>query len=148
MNLLTRLAIAIALACVVFPVTAQTYDIVIKGGRVIDPASELDGTRDVGINKDRKLQYLAMVIRDQEPGGLLREPHAGAAMKLSARNTLPGTIRKIERGAVNAEVVLELAPGLTIVSIITLDAVDSLGLKVGQKAYAVIKASSVMVGTD
>ena len=69
-------------------------------------------------------------------------------MKLSARNALPGTIREIELGAVNAEVTLELAPGLTVVSVITLDAVKNLNLKVGAKAYAVIKASSVMVAVD
>ena len=69
-------------------------------------------------------------------------------MKLSARNSLPGTVRSIELGAVNAEVTLELAPGITVVSIITLDAVKGLGLKVGDRAYAVIKASSVMIGTD
>jgi molybdopterin-binding protein len=69
-------------------------------------------------------------------------------MKVSARNALPGMIRRIERGAVNAEVTLELAPHLTIVSIITIDAVDSLRLKVGDRAYAVIKASSVMIGVD
>jgi molybdate transport system regulatory protein len=49
---------------------------------------------------------------------------------------------------VNAEVTIELAPKLSIVSVITLDAVRSLQLKVGDRAYAVIKASSVMVGTD
>ena len=69
-------------------------------------------------------------------------------MKLSARNSLAGTIRRIEFGAVNAEVTLELAPGLTIVSIITFEAAKSLGLKEGKKAYAVIKASSVMIGVD
>ena len=69
-------------------------------------------------------------------------------MKISARNALPGMIRKIERGAVNAEVAIEVAPGLTIVSVITLDAVDNLKLKVGDRAYAVIKASSVMIGVD
>ncbi|MEJ0034714.1 MAG: molybdopterin-binding protein [Gammaproteobacteria bacterium] len=69
-------------------------------------------------------------------------------MKLSARNALPGIVRSIELGAVNAEVTLELAPGLTVVSIITLDAVQNLNLKVGAKAYAVIKASSVMVAVD
>lgn len=69
-------------------------------------------------------------------------------MKVSARNALPGMIRKIERGAVNAEVMIEVAPGLTIASIITLDAVDDLKLKVGDRAYAVIKASSVMIGVD
>ena len=69
-------------------------------------------------------------------------------MKISARNTLPGTIRRIELGAVNAEVTLEVAPNLTVVSIITNDAVESLKLKVGDRAYAVIKASSVMIGVD
>jgi molybdopterin-binding protein len=61
---------------------------------------------------------------------------------------LAGTVRKIEPGAVNAEVTLELAPNLTVVSVITMDAVKRLGLKVGSKAYAVIKASNLMIGVD
>lgn len=69
-------------------------------------------------------------------------------MNIGARNTLAGTVRKIQRGAVNAEVTLELAPGLPIVSIITLDAADALALTEGKKAYAVIKVSSVMIGAD
>ena len=69
-------------------------------------------------------------------------------MKLSARNSLPGTVRKIEIGAVNAEVTLEIAPAIHITSIITAHAVKELGLKQGQKAFAVIKASSVMIGVD
>ena len=70
------------------------------------------------------------------------------AMKLSARNTLPGTIRKIEMGAVNAQVTIEVAPGINIVSIITVDAVENLSLAEGKRVYAIIKASSVMVGID
>jgi molybdopterin-binding protein len=69
-------------------------------------------------------------------------------MRTSARNSLPGIIRKIELGSVNAEVTLEIAPGIEIVSIITVHAVENLGLKQGKKAFAVIKASSVMVGVD
>jgi len=69
-------------------------------------------------------------------------------MRLSARNSLPGIVRNIERGQVNAEVTIELAPNLTVISVITLDAVDNLKLKVGDRAYAVIKASSVMVAVD
>lgn len=69
-------------------------------------------------------------------------------MKLSARNCLSGTIRRIQIGAVNAEITLEIAAGTHITSIITVDAVKSLGLKEGQKAFAVIKASSVMIGVD
>jgi len=69
-------------------------------------------------------------------------------MKISARNMLPGTVRAILPGAVNAEVTLEIAPDIVVVSIITNDAVRGLGLKVGQRAYAVIKSSSVMVAVD
>jgi molybdopterin-binding protein len=69
-------------------------------------------------------------------------------MKISARNSIPGTVRHIELGAVNVEVTLEIAAGIHIVSIVTKSAVQNLGLKVGQRAYAVIKASSVMVGVD
>jgi molybdate transport system regulatory protein len=69
-------------------------------------------------------------------------------MKLSARNSIPGIVRRIELGAVNAEVTLEIATGITIVSIITMDALNGLALQEGAKAYAVIKASSVMVGVD
>lgn len=68
-------------------------------------------------------------------------------MKLSARNTIKGTIVEIREGMVNAEVVLD-ADGTTIVSVITKDAVESLGLKVGGTAYAVVKASNVMIAVD
>ncbi len=69
-------------------------------------------------------------------------------MKLSARNMLKGKVAKIVRGAVNAEVTIQLPGGEQIVSIITNSSVDSLGLKDGKEAYAVIKASSVMVAVD
>jgi molybdopterin-binding protein len=69
-------------------------------------------------------------------------------MKISARNILKGKVIKIVRGAVNAEVTLELPGGLQVVSIITISSVDSLGLKEGMEAYAVVKASSVMIAVD
>jgi len=69
-------------------------------------------------------------------------------MKLSARNLLKGKVVKILRGAVNAEVTIQLPGGEQIVSIITNGSVESLGLKEGMQAYAVIKASSVMVAVD
>jgi len=68
-------------------------------------------------------------------------------MRISARNTIKGTIVEIREGMVNAEVVLD-ADGTTIVSVITKDAVESLGLKVGGTAYAVVKASNVMIAVD
>lgn len=69
-------------------------------------------------------------------------------MKLSARNVLKGKIVKIVPGAVNAEVILQLPGGEQIVSIITRDSVDALGLEPGREAYAVIKASNVMIAVD
>ena len=69
-------------------------------------------------------------------------------MKLIARKSLAGTIRKITPGAVNAEVEIEGAPGVLITSIITMSSVQSLGLKEGGSAYAVIKASNVMIGIE
>ena len=69
-------------------------------------------------------------------------------MKLSARNLLKGKVVKILRGAVNAEVTIQLPGGEQIVSIITNGSVESLGLKEGMQAYAVIKASSVMIAVD
>jgi molybdopterin-binding protein len=69
-------------------------------------------------------------------------------MKLSARNVLPATIKAITPGAVDSEVVVELAPGIEIVSIITKKSAEKLGLKPGAKAYAIVKASNVMIGVD
>lgn len=66
-------------------------------------------------------------------------------MKLSARNQLKGKIVEIKDGAVNAEVILDVGNGNTICSIITMDSVKNLGLKVGSEATAIIKASSVMI---
>ena len=69
-------------------------------------------------------------------------------MKLSARNILKGTIKAIEIGAVNAEVAVEVAPGLEMTSIITKKSCENLGLEVGKEAYVVVKASNVMIGTE
>jgi len=69
-------------------------------------------------------------------------------MKLSARNLLKGKVTKITLGAVNAEVELELGDNQKIVSIITINSVKRLGLEEGKGAYAMIKASNVMLATD
>jgi molybdopterin-binding protein len=69
-------------------------------------------------------------------------------MKLSARNVLKGTIKAITPGAVNSEITLALPGGQEVVSVITKRSVESLGLKIGGEAYAVIKASEVMIGID
>jgi molybdate transport system regulatory protein len=67
-------------------------------------------------------------------------------MKISARNVLAGRVQKVTKGAVNAEIVLSLQGGETVVAIITNSSVDKLELEAGKSAYAVIKASEVMIG--
>ena len=69
-------------------------------------------------------------------------------MKLSARNVLKGTIKAIDIGAVNVDVIVEVAPGLEVSAIITKKSCENLGLKVGKQVYAVVKATNVMIGVD
>jgi len=69
-------------------------------------------------------------------------------MKISARNILAGKVDKVVKGAVNAEIDLTLEGGETVVAIITNVSADALGLKAGTTAYAIIKASEVIVGKD
>lgn len=69
-----------------------------------------------------------------------------SGVKLSARNSLAGTISAVEVGAVNAEVTIALPGGTEVMAVITRDAVNELGLKPGVAATAVIKASHVVLG--
>lgn len=69
-------------------------------------------------------------------------------MKISARNCLEGTVVEIHEGPVSTEVTIETPAGERIVSSITTTSAKALGLKVGAKAYAVIKASNVMVAVE
>jgi molybdopterin-binding protein len=69
-------------------------------------------------------------------------------MKLSARNVLKGRIKRLTAGAVNTEVVVELAGGEEVVSIVTKSSAERLGLEEGKEIYAVIKASSVMIAVE
>jgi molybdopterin-binding protein len=69
-------------------------------------------------------------------------------MKISARNVLKGKIKQVTPGAVNSEVIVEVAGGVEMVSIITKSSADRLGLKPGKEVYAIVKASNVMIGID
>jgi molybdopterin-binding protein len=69
-------------------------------------------------------------------------------MKISARNLLKGKIVAIKKGATTAHVRIDIGGGVTVTSSITNDAVAELKLKKGQDAYAVVKASDVMVAID
>ncbi len=69
-------------------------------------------------------------------------------MKTSARNQLKGIITEIKKGQINSEIILSVADGVDVKAIVTNDAVDEMGLAVGDTAYAIIKASFVMVAKD
>ena len=67
-------------------------------------------------------------------------------MKISARNKLHGTIAEVTKGATTAHVRIDLGSGAVNTASLTNEAVDDLGLKVGDTATAIIKSSDVMVG--
>jgi molybdopterin-binding protein len=67
-------------------------------------------------------------------------------MRLSARNQIKGKIIEVKKGATTAHVQVEIAPGQVITASITNEAVEELGLKAGDAAVVVIKASDVMIG--
>ena len=71
---------------------------------------------------------------------------AGEGVRLSARNQLAGTVARLTRGAVNAEVVIALGGGGTVAATVTNESVDTLGLAEGLAATALFKASSVILG--
>lgn len=69
-------------------------------------------------------------------------------MKISARNQIHGTVKSIKKGPVSTEVVIIMAGGNEIVSIITSTSAENLKLKEGMKIFAIIKATEVLIGVD
>ncbi len=69
-------------------------------------------------------------------------------METSARNSLKGTVKKVIPGSVNTEITLEVVPGVEVVSIITKSSAERLNISEAKTAYAIVKASDVMVAID
>jgi len=93
----------------------------------------------------RVLARMEAEIHDTEKlNDLLR----AIAMKTSARNQLRGVVKTVRKGAVNADVILDLGDGLEIFANITNEAVAELGLKKGREAIALIKSSFVLLSAD
>ena len=69
-------------------------------------------------------------------------------MKLSARNIIKGRVKKVNHGLVSSEVIIALADGFEIVSVVTKAAVENLTLKEGKEVYAIINATDVILATD
>jgi molybdate transport system regulatory protein len=69
-------------------------------------------------------------------------------MRTSARNQFTGVIKEMTKGPVSTEGTLEVAPGINVVAVISTRSAETLGLAVGKRGYALIKASSVVVAVD
>ncbi|WP_414530163.1 TOBE domain-containing protein [Nodularia chucula] len=69
-------------------------------------------------------------------------------MKVSARNSLKGKVKEVTPGTVNAEIVIEIAPGVEVTSIITKSSYESMGIEVGKEVYAIVKSTDVLIGVD
>jgi molybdopterin-binding protein len=129
----TRTEVAAALQ--VTPRTLYTWE---REGKIPPPERDWRGWR-------RYTEAQVAGLR-QMLGTAALPPEKEHRMELSARNYLPGTVKSIKMDAITAEVVLDLGHGLQIVSVITRDSVERLGLKVGERAMAIIKSTEVMIG--
>ena len=69
-------------------------------------------------------------------------------MKTSARNQFLGKVSAVHRGAVNDEIELDMKGGHKVVATVTHESAENLGLKVGAEAFALVKASSIIVVAD
>ena len=69
-------------------------------------------------------------------------------MKISAKNQLKGKIVSIQEGSVNGIVTLDIGGGNIVTATISMNSIKDLGLQAGKEAYAIIKATSVMVGVE
>ena len=117
----------------------DTVELEIQGGQRLVAVITCESTRTLGLAPGR--EALALVKASSVLVGL-----PGDGMRLSARNQLAGTVAKVERGAVNAEVAIGLAGGGVMTAIVTNDSVASLDLAEGVAVVAIVKASSVILG--
>ena len=111
----------------------------IAGGRKIVAVITYDSTARLGLRPG--VEAIALVksssvilVTDDED------------VRLSARNRLPGVVSRVQPGAVNTEVVLDLGGGGSVTAIVTNGSSEALGLKPGAPAAAIFKASSVILG--
>ena len=131
----TRTEVAAALH--VTPRTLYNWE---REGKIPAPERDWRGWRRY---TGEQVAALRRMVGDAAPAEPPRKEHR---MELSARNNLPGTVKSIKADAITAEVILDLGHGLEIVSVITRDSVERLGLKVGDAATAIIKSTEVLIG--
>jgi len=107
--------------------------------------SKTDVLRELVRTLDRKMSNLSLQSSPppKQPRDL--EIHG---MRVSARNIFPAIVKQVRLGSVNAEILLEIAPNVEAVSVITRSSAEVLRLEEGRQAYAMIKSNDVMVAVD
>jgi molybdate transport system regulatory protein len=115
-------------------------EIKLAGGDGIAAVITRESTENLGLEVGRAVMVLV------KASSVMIGKSGGHRLRLSARNQLAGRIARVTPGAVNTEVVIALRGGNTIAAVITNPSAQELSLAVGQKAVAIFKASSVIVG--
>jgi len=69
-------------------------------------------------------------------------------MELSTRNCFKGTVKNVNLGAINAEIIIEIAPGVEVISVITKSSAERLKLAEGKEAYAFVKSTDVAIAVE
>lgn len=109
--------------------------------------SKTDVLRELVRTLDRQMPALSLPSTPPQK----QPPRRGTeipAMRVSARNVFPALVRQVRLGSVNAEIMLEIAPNVLAVSVITRSSAEALQLKEESQVYAMIKSSDVMVAVD
>jgi molybdopterin-binding protein len=108
--------------------------------------SKTDVLRELVRGLDREIAAVKIAVDPPKP--TLKSNPEIRAMRVSARNVFPAIVKQVKLGSINAEILLEIAPNVETVSIITRSSAEALQLKEGRHAYVTIKSSNVMVAVD
>ncbi len=117
-----------------------------RNGESLPPMVDLVEQRRLPALAGRVYVFLAAAWRERIPEPYKSMILKGQKMKISARNQLAGKVQNVTKGAVNAEVIVALEGGETMVAIITNASAESLGLAKDKDALAIVKASEVIIG--
>lgn len=121
-------------------VVNDTVELALPGGEHVVATLTCESTQDLGLEIGS--EAIALI---KSSSVLIALPDEG--MRLSARNQFSGTVVQMTMGAVNADVRIRLDGGSVMTSIVTIESVSALGLAEGVAVVAVVKASSVILGT-
>jgi molybdopterin-binding protein len=105
--------------------------------------SKTDVLRELVRGLDREIADVEMAVNPPNPP--LNHNLEIRAMRVSARNVFPAIVRQVKLGSISAEILLEIAPNIEAVSVITRSSAEALQLREGKQAYVTIKSSDVMV---